>query len=496
MGNLGRLHFMRTAGGLTHRNALRKKLVHLAVTELVFLDDHKMLTDIDHTSDNWGPGGTRLVEKQGGAHWRLNGESLSASVTRGTRLRLQIHLSVDSSDADPTQCHITGTASLPEGDSGAPEAFTFVGSIVLGGSPSASITLSATKPLADQVFRAVDWTISWRAEVAGRTFDLGETGRHRLYVTHGTPVPGGEPLVTPFGADPPPKEDGITEKRMNAAVDLIERAWRYSIAQPSEAPPDRNDPHLIARAIMSYVPGYTLSEPPPGSTTPDEYALLKDTFGHPAYFKSPGGAWPIYDHPKALAECQAIVRFARGILMQAGVPGEAAFVVVYADADGPAGPERALVDSVIPRDSDSSKYRLIENRMTLAAGLNRDSLRIHNGVPQTPWLADSIVEEPRPSYPNPEPVRNGTVLNKFEACMRFTHNGLVRFYGGGIQFKTFETPQRVIRCFKQLVWTIPVGNPKSPDWFVTEIAYPRPSIGPDGEPEYYDPDGDPKRWPD
>ncbi len=493
MAHLGRLHFMRTAGGLAHRNALRKKIERIGVTRLVFLDDHKVVTDILHTSDNWGAGGTRNVEKQGGAHWLPQGHSLSASITKATRLAIQVDLAVESPDADPVDCVLTATPSLASGDSGAPDAFTFTTNVVLGGTATTRLLMMALVPVADQVFRAVDWTLSWSAEAAGRTFDLGKTGPHRLYFTHGTPDPGGRPLVHPFGADPIPHEDGITDKRMNAAVDLIERGWRYSINQPSDKPLDRNDPHLIARALMSYVPGYTLSEPPPGSTTDEEYTLIKK-YGHPKYFPPPAGAWPIYEHPKALAECQAIVRFVRGVMMQAGVPGDLRFVAIYADTD--ADPATAREDSIIPRDGDPAKYRPIEGKMTLRAGLLRDNPRDHAGRQQMQNLADSIVEEPRPSYPNPEPVKNGTVLNNFEACMRFTHNNLTLYYGGGIQFVTFKSPQQVIRCFKQLVWSVPVGDPNKPDSFITEIAYPRPPIGPGGEPEYYDPEGDPSRWPD
>jgi len=102
-------------------------------------------------------------------------------------------------------------------------------------------------------------------------------------------------------------------------------------------------------------------------------------------------------------------------------------------------------------------------------------------------LADEVVEEPRPSYPKPEPIPYGRTLNAFEACMKFTH-GDRYYYGGGLQFARFATKQQVIRCFKQLVWSVAVGNPEKPDQFITEIAYPRPPIGPDGEPEYFDPE--------
>jgi len=221
MGDLGRLRFMRTAGGLNHRNALRKKITRVTVQRLVFLDDHKMLTDISHTGVNWAAGGTKYVQKQGGAHWLAAGQSFPASVTKATRLAIEVDIGVESADADPIECVITATASLPAGDTGAPEAFTFKATAVLGGAAVVRLRLVAAAPLADHVFVALDWALSWQAVAAGRTFDMGKTGPHRLYVTYGTPEAGGRPLVHPFGEDPAPIEDGITDKRMHAAVDLI-----------------------------------------------------------------------------------------------------------------------------------------------------------------------------------------------------------------------------------------------------------------------------------
>ena len=493
MGDQGRLRFMRTAGGLTHRNALRKKISKVTVQRLVFLDDHKVLTDIPPSSKDWGKGGTKYVEKQGGAHWLLGKESYPVSVTKGTRLSIEVDLAVESADADPIECEVTAVASLPEGDSGAPNAFTFKSTVVLGGAQTVRLVLTAEEPIGNHVFLVVDWMLTWTVDAAGLRLPMGTTGPHRLYVTYDTPDPGGRPLVHPFGSDPPPIEDGITDKRMHAAVDVIERQWRKESGESWAKGMDRNDPHLIVWSLLRYVPGYTLGEPPPEAVTAEDAVLLKKQYDHPRYASAHAGAWPIYEFPAALAHCQAIVRFILGVLKQAGVPGTAAYVVVYADPDSASG-SVALEDSVVPRDQDPTKYRMIGSKQMLVAGLLRDTPRTHKGSLQAPRLTDQVVKAPWPGEPLPSPIASGTTLNTYEACLKFTH-GKTYYYGGGVVGQRFPEAQKVLWVFKQLVWVIPADEQEQPDWNVTEIAYPVPPIGSDGKPQYFEPDGDMSRWP-
>lgn len=510
----GKLRLMRTAGGLTHHNAFRKKLSKVTITRLAFLDDHGMLTDISSQADeeDWGAGGTRYVEKQSGAHWLAEGESYPASVTKGTRLRLEVDLAVECVDADPIECLVMATPSLGKADSGAPEAFTFRAYAVLGGEPTVRMVMIAVAPIADHVFLAVDWRLSWTVYAAARPHVAGITGPHRLYVTYARPDPGGVPFPRPYGIDDPPLEDGITDRRMHAAVDLIERQWRWALgeggASRSESKEQaerrkrffagrtRNDPHLIVGALMAHVPGYTLGDPPEDSVTPEERKLIKDVYGHPGYFPPPAGAWPIYRYANALAECQAIVRFVRGVLMQAGVPGEARYVVVYADPDPPPGPGTALEDAIVPPDQDARKYERERGEpYKLAAGLHRRSPRAHAGRQQHPALTDSVVRAPERDKPKPAAIPHGTVLNAYEACLRFAHAGTTRYFGGGVPLASFASAQEVLRVFKQLVWCVPADpRAEEPDYLVTEIAYPVPPTRPDGDPEYFEPEGDPDRW--
>lgn len=453
MGDQGTLRVMRTGGGLTHRNAVRKKIVALHVERLTFLTDHGLLTDISPESTDWKSGGTRYVALEGGTHWQsVAGKNFPASITKATTITVAIELSVDPPDADPVEGTLHGE---PSGGAGSAEPFLqFDSKLVVGGGAKVVLSLTANGSLPNEVFDAGFRSIAWKATIAGETFDLGATGPHHLYATYDTPNVGGLPMPTPFGPDPVPLEDGITEKRMSAAVALTDKMSKQAVKiedPDTKLPMDRDDPHVIAHILIASVPGYTLhtaSDPP-----------VAAAFNHPTYFNSgPGmantGAWPIAQFPEEKAECQAIVRYVRGMLLQIGCPGEAKLVVVYAHPDVDNG-ATALEDSIFPPDPDASKYRLIDGRMLVFGGLNRNAARtvVKNGVAvhQQLSLADSPVEVGDLIAPN-------TVVNCYEACLKFTSGGKTRYYGGGVPGAVFKSAQEVIGVFHALVWTGPAPD--------------------------------------
>jgi hypothetical protein len=450
MGDQGTLRVMRTGGGLTHRNAVRKRITTLRVERLTFLTDHGLLTDKAGVAADWKSGGARYVELEGGAHWQpALGKSFPASVTKGTTLQIELELSVDPPDADPIEGTLHGE---PSGTASSPGPFlAFESALVVGGSASVKLSLTAKGALPNEVFDLDSRSIAWKATIAGEPFDLGATGPHHLYVTYGAPNVGGLPLPTPFGPDPAPLEDGITDKRMSAAVTLTDKMSKQAVKiedPDTKLPMDRDDPHVIAHILIASIPGYTLkkAEPP-----------LPPEFGHPGYFNDgPGmaqaGAWPIFDFMEQKAECQAIVRFVRGMLLQIGCPGEAHLVVVYAHADVDKG-ATALEDSILPPDPDATKYRMFD-RIRVAGGLNRNSERVvvtQNGVPEQQQLslADSLVHVG-------DLIEPGLVLNSYEACLKFTFGGKTRYYGGGVPGAAFKSALEVIGVFYALVWTTTV----------------------------------------
>lgn len=454
MSDQGTLRVMRTGGGLTHRNAVRKRIVALRIERLTFLSDHGLLTDIAPESTDWKIGGTRYVELEGGAHWQpIAGKSFPASVTKGTTLRLELDLSVDPPDADPIEGTLHGE---PTGTASSPELFmVFESALFVGGSASVKLSLTANGALPNEVFDLDFRSIAWKATIAGETFDLGATGPHHLYVTYDTPNVGGVPMVTPFDAKPAPLEDGITDKRMSAAVTLTDKRSKET-AKTKDAETDlfmdRNDPHVIAKILIAAFAGYSLQHDP----------TVPEVFNQPGYIngspdKSRTGAWPMFDFITQSGECQAIVRFVRGVLMQIGCPGDVELVVVYAHAAADNG-AIALEDRVIPRDPDATKYLLVGNKMELVAGLNRNNMRIgfNNGVVETQFLslADSAFNKGDLKVGDLIPA--GTTLNAFEACLKFTFGGKTRYYGGGVPNSSFKSAQEVIGVFSALVWTTPI----------------------------------------
>lgn len=449
MGDQGQLRFMRTADGLAHHDALRKKLLAVRIERLTFLDDHALLTDKAGADADWRTGGTRYVELEGGAHWTKT-KSFPASLTKGTTVRVEVEIAADPPDADAVEATIVGKPS--GGTSSKPEdSLAFEGSFTLGGGGGAvvKVTLTAKGPLADEVFDCPSRTFTWEVKVGKRSFDLGTTGPHHLYVTYDRPIPGGQPMPTPFGSEPAPLEDGITDKRMEAAVTLTEKMWRQAIEidDPDTGKKmDRNDPHVLARILNATIPGYTLS---PDPTVPAE-------FGHAHYFNNQPemartGAWPIHQYKEQRAECQAIVRYVRGTLLQIGCPGDVRLVVVYAHANVDGG-ATALVDSVLPPDMDVAKYRPDPEtqKMYLSAGLHRDATRIGVFDGQLAFQRLSLADR---EVKVGELVEPHAVFNAFEACLEFTHGGKTRYYGGGVAGQYFKSPQEVIGVFWGLVWT-------------------------------------------
>ncbi|MFN7935041.1 MAG: hypothetical protein U0R19_17055 [Bryobacteraceae bacterium] len=197
-------------------------------------------------------------------------------------------------------------------------------------------------------------------------------------------------------------EDGVTRKRMAKAVELVEEAASLQ-------------PHSIVRYLMRLFPFYTLKRDP----------VVPTELKHPSYFNPKGAAWNMADYLDLGGECQAIVRFVRGILLQVGCPGKAEAVVVWAD----------------PNVENGAKA-LEAPHGTLTLHGRRKQV---NGVNWFISLADR------------DPVSVGTKftpddigMNTFEACLRFTHAGVRKYYGGGAG--VYDSHDEVIQAFYALVW--------------------------------------------
>jgi hypothetical protein len=164
-----------------------------------------------------------------------------------------------------------------------------------------------------------------------------------------------------------------------------------------------NDPHTIVGQLMTKFPYYTLRRDP----------------GVPSKYRHP-------DYLGAYGECQAIVRFVRNVIKQVGCPGQAETVVVWADPDIEGG------------------NKVLEGPWGAGTGLRNKERPVGGGS----WFAVLV---------DKDPVAEGRTfpmdhigLNNFEACLRFTHNGRRRYYGGGAG--VYNSADEVVKAFYALCW--------------------------------------------
>jgi hypothetical protein len=185
------------------------------------------------------------------------------------------------------------------------------------------------------------------------------------------------------------------------------------------------DPHTIVTALMRRFPYYALF---PNPDVPAEY-------NHPRYFNEVGGAWPMVENVKASGECQAIVRLVRGMLAVLGVPGDVRVIVAWAD----------------PAQGGGEKTILDDWEKNPGAGLSRRK-RI-NGKELVAALVDSPVIEGKTYPPSHTPMPDGSAspgLNRYEACLEFSHGGITRYYCGGAG--VLASKNDLLKVFWGLVW--------------------------------------------
>jgi hypothetical protein len=248
----------------------------------------------------------------------------------------------------------------------------------------------------------LEFTTQWSTPGMNATLAPPQTTT-TMYVTMGRPVVGAR---SSYG------EEGVTLRRMDRAVEWV-------------APLNTLDPHEIAAGLMKKFPGYELL---PSPKVPKQYK-------HPTYFNREGGAWAMSEYAEEGGECQAIVRLMRAIFWQLGIPGETESIAVWADPNVEGG-ERAI----------SANWEANH-----AAGLN--TAQIVNGQRWVASLVDGPVEEGK-SYPASHTRLPGDAispgLNRYEACMKFTHAGVTRYYCGGAGI--LETVEQILHVFWGLIW--------------------------------------------
>jgi hypothetical protein len=302
------------------------------------------------------------------------------TVTAGILLTLNVQLTVAPPFASAENCHIVGL----HGGSVLFEALAQLH----GGQQTVQIRGIAPSL---NIVREGNVAIQWMVRCADdQQFNAGTNANHVFFLL-GAPIAGGAP------------EDGPTLKRMQAAMQAVGQAQAVS--------PDIS--FNIIAGLWPHFPNYVLVNDP----------TLPGAYNHPNFFNAAGGAWPIMDHVASGAECQAIVRFVKGILNQIGSPAQTTGVLVWAD---PLNPNLAL-------------------ESPLGAGGLGGRTALVNGVTWYASLADG------PIFAG-QPVPQGTRLNNFEACLRYANGGAVGYFPGGVQALR-PSADAVLRGFTALVWT-------------------------------------------
>jgi hypothetical protein len=319
------------------------------------------------------------------------------SHTMGEHLEVAVTFEPAKDGAPPVMVDLRG-----EG----PWALRFARDAIPVAKDSTTAQLTSNRPIPKRIAK-VNLGVRWSAP-SGEVVSPAQSD-NVVYVTMNRPQEDREGIFA---------EDGVTLKRMDRAVSWVEplRTLR---------------PHAIVRALMGKFPFYSLR---PSPKVPSQYH-------HPTYFNEEGGAWPMSDYVDESGECQAIVRLVRAILRQIGVPGEARTLLVWADPEVEGGGKAVTAYW----DDDPS------------AGLSRT--KIVDGVRWIAALVDDPVEIGR-EYPASHTIQNGgrpsPGLNRYEACLEFTDEGVTRLYGGGAGI--FRDKESVLRAFWGLIWVSPAPN--------------------------------------
>jgi hypothetical protein len=383
-------HTGEPGGGTTVKIKIKRVVIN--PLKMSYESDHAVLTD----QQDWKRG-TSKYHDQDPYEWCCKPpRRFPISQTKNTKLKIKVVFYPSSKNTETVSGKVVG-------DGGA-FYLKFEGSGTFAPGEFVEVAMTATRPLPDQCIYLPNQAITWRVEAGGEVYPAGTSGPSSIYVTLDKPKD--------EGGD----GDGPTHRRMNAAVYLVERAGS-------------NEPHKIVANLMSRFRGYILQ---PDPNVPAEY-------DHPQYFNGVGGAWPLFENMGALGECQAIVRFVKGVIHQVGCPGTAEAVVIHANTHSGRAREDAFGHE----------------------GMSSNGWFDYKGKPVFATLADQIVEEGReypPSHTRGDPrfPLGSPGFNNYEACLKFTHGGETKYYAGGVG--VFESKEEVIRVFTALVWASPSRN--------------------------------------
>jgi len=185
-----------------------------------------------------------------------------------------------------------------------------------------------------------------------------------------------------------PRWPGITLKRMRHAVKATGGAGSL-------------DPHEIVRHVMSKWSTFNLSQ-----VYDNEWELADDA-------RDPVTGDLIG------ADCQTIVRHTESVIRMVGCPGTAEFIVVWAKVPAP------------------------------TVGIENPAYTPNMSNPKQ-WYNSFRPPDPAKATWRATLVDFGGGQNRYEACLKFTHGGVMKYYAGGVGRK--DDVDQVIKVFKTMSW--------------------------------------------
>lgn len=379
----------------------------LKIVELEFLSDHRLLKNNDANWENTGA----VFKKPDWTPEKSN--PISHSMDKKAKVRVVIEAEGEAPDDGQITAQFQGKEF-------------FLSKQVTFNIGKNELTLTSKEDLSGKIGHK-DATFKWSATTTRNpeSTSIGNTVNH-IYITFSNPV-----------SRPSEPDDGVTVYRMKKSISFI-------LATKTE------EPHGIVAKLMGSFPTYTLEK---NDAVPVE-------LGHPQYTNPKIGAWALADYSKQTAECQAICRFVRGVLDQVGCPGTVEPVVVWADPvekkvkEAPYGESKSGLRFVTKTVSENVEE---EERVKITEELGgwdklmgkepnvRIEIRKKTVTKTVTWNAFLTTDEATVG----EDVTDSG-LNLYEACLKFTHEGDVKYYGGGAG--VFATKTKVVQAFHSLIW--------------------------------------------
>ncbi|HEV3029227.1 MAG TPA: hypothetical protein VG457_16735, partial [Planctomycetota bacterium] len=377
-------------------------LTQFQILDVTFTSDHDKLKDYDKDWKNLG-------KRFGKPEWR-SGCNHPISHTQDKKVALKVKFKAGPPEGRTQYGVLTGKGPFYLAfDSGRRSIFP----------GENTLTLECPRELPISIVKRreeIAWTL--KLEKDG-VLDGGSTGPHVIFCTYDAP------RDDQAGKR---QEDGVTSKRMEAAVELAGEI-------------DTDVPHKLVDHLMGMFPRYSLSASP----------KIPPQYGHPSYQNFEGGAWAMAQFREP-GECQAIVRLVTGVIRQLGVPGESESVVVYAHPDAP---RVAREDPLKPGSGLTAVAIMVGESRWKAA------------------LTDQIVQEGAFYPPSHSRLDGGKSpgFNSYEACLKFTEGGRTVYYAGGAGQKL--SAEHTLHCFKQLIWMERVAHPTKGDGIIVRKVLAR-----------------------